>query len=192
MTNAWNWHCLEQVFFVQFLQTLGEPMPQYYNRNRSRQQILIGSNRANAKVLKLNFELHPDLQRDGILLGRFALCQVLLINDKNYPWFVLVPAIENTCDTIDLADDDHGRLWNESRALGVGIMKVFNGEKLNVAALGNVTPQLHVHLIVRHTTDPAWPAPIWGKFPMQPYDPSEIEIVRCKLAKADIPGIQLV
>lgn len=137
----------------------------------------------------MNFELHSDLQRDGILVGQFPLCQVLLINDKTYPWFVLVPMVDNVRDTIDLTDDDHQTLWNESRALGIGIMKVFKGEKLNVAALGNVTPQLHVHHIVRYSTDPAWPAPIWGKLPMQPYDQSEIENVRHRLELANIAGL---
>ncbi len=139
----------------------------------------------------MKFELHPDLRRDGILVGRFSLCQVLLINDKTYPWFVLVPEVENARDTIDLTNDDHQTLWNESRAFGVGIMAVFHGEKLNVAALGNVTPQLHVHLVVRYSTDPAWPTPIWGKFPMQPYGKTEIENVRHRLTMANIAGIKI-
>jgi diadenosine tetraphosphate (Ap4A) HIT family hydrolase len=138
----------------------------------------------------VNFELHPDLQRDGIPIGRFPLCQVLLNNDKTYPWFVLVPMIANVRDTIDLTIDDHQTLWNETRAFGIGIMNVFKGDKLNVAALGNVTPQLHIHAIVRYRSDPAWPTPIWGKFPMQAYDSSEIELVRRKLGMADIIGFQ--
>ena len=106
----------------------------------------------------MGFELHHDLKRDGILIGRFPLCLVLLINDHSYPWFVLVPERENIRDTIDLPEADYKELWNESRAFAAAIMRIFSGEKLNIAALGNVTPQLHVHHIVRYSTDPAWNA----------------------------------
>ena len=97
----------------------------------------------------MKFELHPDLKRDGLAIGRFPLCHVLLINDQAYPWFVLVPGRVNIRDTIDLNLDDYQSLWAESREFGTAIMQVFRGEKLNVAALGNVTPQLHVHHVVR-------------------------------------------
>ena len=136
----------------------------------------------------MSFELHPDLKRDGILMGRFALCQVLLINDSAYPWFVLVPQRENVRDPIDLTTDDYQLLWNESRELSIAIMNSFQGEKLNVAALGNVTPQLHVHHIVRYADDPAWPGPIWGRQPMQPYDDSRVQQIREQLSNATMSG----
>jgi len=123
-----------------------------------------------AEEKKLAFELHPDLSRDGIYMGSFPLCQVLLINDSNYPWFVLVPQREEIRDTIDLSKTDYEALWAESRAFSFAIMKLFAGEKLNVAALGNVTPQLHLHHVVRSAADVAWPGPIWGVQPLQPYD----------------------
>ena len=129
--------------------------------------------------------------RDGIPMGRFALCQVLLINDQNYPWFVLVPQRTNARDTIDLSREDHHLLWSESRAFGTAIMREFQGEKLNVAALGNVTPQLHVHHVVRFAADPAWPGPIWGKQPLKPYDPSGVRQIQQRLVGAEIPGFRL-
>ena len=135
----------------------------------------------------MSFELHPDLKRDGIAMGCFPLCQVLLINDAAYPWFVLVPQRENIRDTIDLASEDYQTLWSESRAFSLAIMKIFQGEKLNVAALGNVTPQLHLHHVVRFSTDPAWPGPIWGKQPMTSYDSNQIDDIRRKLTEAAIP-----
>ena len=144
------------------------------------------------KKIFMTFELHPDLKRDGIPVGRFPLCLVLLINDRSYPWFVLVPERENVRDTIDLKVPDYERLWKESRVFGGGIMQVFSGEKLNVAALGNVTPQLHVHHIVRFSNDPAWPAPIWGKQPMVPYDAEGIHQVRDKLNAAMISGFEVM
>lgn len=134
-----------------------------------------------------SFELHANLQRDGILLGRFELCLVLLLNDRNYPWFVLVPQRPNIRETIDLSLADYRQLWEESRIFGAAIMQIFAGEKLNIAALGNVTPQLHVHHVVRHSHDPAWPAPIWGRFPLSPYLPGEIDAIAAQVAGATLP-----
>ena len=121
-------------------------------------------------------------------MGSLPLCQVLLINDAAYPWFVLVPQRENIRDTIDLSTEDYEALWSESRVFSLAIMKIFGGEKLNVAALGNVTPQLHLHHVVRFSTDAAWPGPIWGKQPLTPYDATQIEDTRTKLAEAEISG----
>jgi diadenosine tetraphosphate (Ap4A) HIT family hydrolase len=137
------------------------------------------------------FELHTDLQRDGILLGQFELCLVLLINDRSYPWFVLVPQRAAIRDTIDLESADYRQLWEESKIFGTAIMQIFAGEKLNVAALGNVTPQLHVHHVVRHSHDPAWPAPIWGKQPLQSYSALETENVRQHLSDVAILGFRI-
>jgi len=132
------------------------------------------------------FELHPDLIRDGIPMGQFELCQVLLINDVTYPWFVLVPRRSGISDTIDLTEDDYTKMWLESRVFSQAIMSAFAGEKSNVAALGNMTPQLHIHHIVRYKNDPAWPGPIWGKHPMQPYDANGIKKARETLSRADM------
>lgn len=134
------------------------------------------------------FNLHPDLSRDGIYLGSFSLCQLLLINDSAYPWFVLVPQRENIRDTIDLSATDYEALWAESHALSSAIMKLFEGEKLNVAALGNITPQLHLHHVVRFAADAAWPGPIWGVQPLQPYSSQQIEAIKSRLASAEIAG----
>lgn len=136
----------------------------------------------------MSFQLHPDLRRDGILLGRFSLCLVLLINDSNYPWFVLVPQREDINDLIDLTEQDYQGFCNESRILSLHLRDAFGGEKLNVAALGNVTPQLHVHHIVRRANDAAWPAPIWGKVPLLPYDESAIELIKSQIQMAALPG----
>ena len=136
----------------------------------------------------MNFKLHTDLKRDGIMLGRFPLCLVILINDSAYPWFVLVPERKDIRDTIDLTPVDYQSLWNESHALSVGIMSAFAGEKLNVAALGNVTPQLHIHHVVRFSKDLAWPGPIWGKQPLTPYNDDRVQEICELLAKVKMPG----
>ena len=139
----------------------------------------------------MTFTLHPNLARDAIAIGRLALCRVLVINDANYPWFVLVPARAGISDTIDLTADDHAALWAESRVFGAAIMTAFAGDKLNVASLGNITPQLHVHHIVRYTTDAAWPGPVWGVHPMRGYTDNELDVVRDKLQGAGIAGFVL-
>jgi diadenosine tetraphosphate (Ap4A) HIT family hydrolase len=140
----------------------------------------------------MDFKLHPDLQRDGIVIGSFPLSLLLLINDSHYPWFVLVPQRPGIRDTIDLTPDDYQTLWQESAELGRAIMRVFAGEKLNIAALGNVTPQLHVHHIVRFSNDAAWPAPIWGKHPFQSYSQDDVSRIREKLYQANIKQLQFV
>ena len=106
------------------------------------------------------------------------LSHVLLMLDANYPWFILVPDREDIQEIYQLSPEDQQQLVSESSGLGEAIMRGFNGDKLNVAALGNVVPQLHVHHIVRHHNDPAWPGPVWGKVPACPYtDESREQVI---------------
>ena len=120
------------------------------------------------------FELAPELKRDCIELTDWPLCKVLLLNDSQYPWFVLVPRQANLKEIIDLSEDDQIVYLKESAKLSKLLMDVFSPDKLNVAALGNMVPQLHIHHIARFTSDAAWPAPIWGKFPAVPYTDEQI------------------
>ena len=127
------------------------------------------------------FELHPQLQKDCQLLGQFNLCHLLLMNDANYPWFILVPSRADIREIYQLSTEDQQQLWQESTRLSEGLMQVFQGDKMNIAALGNVVPQLHVHHIVRYTSDAAWPAPVWGKVPARAYTEAEREAQLKKL-----------
>ncbi|WP_166420487.1 HIT domain-containing protein [Pseudoalteromonas sp. Z1A8] len=120
------------------------------------------------------FELAPELKRDCIELADWPLCKVLLLNDSQYPWFVLVPRQANLREIIDLSEDDQVVYLKESAKLSKLLMDVFSPDKLNVAALGNMVPQLHIHHIARFTSDAAWPAPIWGKFSAVPYTDDQI------------------
>ena len=129
-------------------------------------------------------ELHPQLLEDCVVVGRFSLCHLLLMQDANYPWFILVPDREGVREIYQLEESDQQQLLRESGVLGKGIMKVFHGDKLNVAALGNVVPQLHVHHVVRYRTDPAWPEPVWGRVPAQPYSEQALSAVLAKLGQA--------
>ncbi|NOY62130.1 MAG: HIT domain-containing protein [Gammaproteobacteria bacterium] len=109
------------------------------------------------------FRLHPQLKKDCHTVGQFPLCTLLLMNDANYPWFILVPMRENITELFQLDAVDQQQLMVESSALGQALMKIFSGDKLNIAALGNVVPQLHIHHVVRYRRDAAWPAPVWGR-----------------------------
>ena len=115
------------------------------------------------------FELHPRLAQDTLVVGDFPLCRLLLMNDVNYPWFILVPRRAGIREIFELEHLDQQQLLVESSQLSQLLNKIFQADKLNIAALGNMVPQLHIHHIVRYQTDLAWPNPVWGLFPAQPY-----------------------
>lgn len=121
------------------------------------------------------YRLHDRLSADTVSLGTSALCDIRLMNDSTWPWVLLVPRRDGIREIYELNDRDQLQLLRESSVLGEGMMKVFGGDKLNVAALGNMVPQLHLHHIVRFAGDPAWPGPVWGKQPPVPYDPAALD-----------------
>jgi diadenosine tetraphosphate (Ap4A) HIT family hydrolase len=118
------------------------------------------------------FVLHPRLAADTFELRRWPLCSVLAMNDARYPWCILVPRRAGVREIYELPVADQQQLLRESSALGRALMQAFGGTKLNVAALGNVVSQLHVHHVVRFEHDAAWPGPVWGRHPPEPYDES--------------------
>jgi diadenosine tetraphosphate (Ap4A) HIT family hydrolase len=120
------------------------------------------------------FQLHERLQQDCILIGRFTLCQLLMMNDSQFPWFILVPERPNIKEIYQLTVADRQLLSEESCLLAENMADLFKADKMNTAAIGNMVPQLHIHHIVRYQTDKAWPAPVWGKFAAQPY--TELQI----------------
>jgi len=117
-----------------------------------------------------DFVLHERLQQDSQLIGHLSLSCVLLMNDANYPWCILVPRRNNIQDIHQLHKDDQQQLIQESSYLSQVMMTEFCGDKMNVAALGNIVPQLHIHHIVRFKTDIAWPKPVWGYQPVKSYE----------------------
>lgn len=133
-------------------------------------------------------DIHPQLLNDCHVLGRFSLSHLLLSNDSNYPWFILVPDREEIREIFQLSEQDQAQLLAESSLLSAHLMSRFKGDKLNVAALGNVVPQLHVHHIVRFRTDLAWPAPIWGKVEARPYSEAELSKLMQQLDIEVLPG----
>jgi len=127
------------------------------------------------------FELHPQLAKDCRVVGDLKLCRVLLANDSNYPWLILVPMRENIQEAFQLSLEDQAQLLKESTAVSEAIYKHFSADKLNVAALGNMVPQLHIHHIVRYRNDPAWPKPVWGTIQANSYSETEINVTLSKL-----------
>jgi len=119
-------------------------------------------------------EIHPQLQNDCAVIGRFKLCHLLLMRDANYPWCILVPDRDNISEIYQLDPADRQQLIIESSRLGQVMMQNFSGDKLNVAALGNVVPQLHIHHIVRYVDDSAWPEPVWGRVTAVAYSDAEL------------------
>lgn len=122
----------------------------------------------------MSFELHPRLAADTLPVGDAPLSRLLLMNDRQYPWAILVPRRADIREIYQLDDADQQQLWRESAALSRAMMQIFGGHKLNVAALGNLVPQLHLHHVVRQPDDAAWPAPVWGKVPAVPYDAATV------------------
>ncbi|MGB5716447.1 MAG: HIT family protein [Gammaproteobacteria bacterium] len=121
--------------------------------------------------------IHPQLMQDCQLLGRFTLSHLLLMRDANYPWCILVPDRDDITEIHQLSEIDQQQLLRESSLLSLAMEAAFSPDKLNIAALGNVVPQLHLHHIARYRTDAAWPAPVWGRVPSKPYLEYELEAV---------------
>ena len=115
------------------------------------------------------FQLHERLQLDCISIGRFDLCHILMMNDSQYPWFILVPEKAGIREIYQLSKAERHTLAEESSYLAENLAILYKADKMNIAAIGNLVPQLHIHHIVRYQTDKAWPAPIWGKFAAIPY-----------------------
>lgn len=120
-------------------------------------------------------QLHPQLLQDCHVFGQFSLCHLLLLNDSNYPWFILVPDCEDIQEIYQLDEPDQQQLLCESNYTCMFLQQCYMPDKLNIAALGNIVPQLHVHHIARFKHDACWPAPVWGKTQAIPYSDKEID-----------------
>jgi diadenosine tetraphosphate (Ap4A) HIT family hydrolase len=118
-----------------------------------------------------DFSLDPRLIADTHAIGDLALCSVLLMDDARFPWLILVPRRRDASELTDLNDADAVALTEEIRLTVRVIQSLARPDKVNVAALGNVVAQLHVHVIARFRSDPAWPDPVWGRGERTPYPP---------------------
>ncbi|MDQ7001266.1 MAG: HIT domain-containing protein [Ghiorsea sp.] len=135
--------------------------------------------------------LHPKLAQDCLILGQFDLCALLLMNDSQYPWFILVPQRENINEVHHLPQQEQQQLMVESCLLATALEQAFQADKINIAALGNMVPQLHIHHIARYKSDAAWPKPVWGLHPAVAYQDDERDIVVQHL-KLNLPTLKEV
>lgn len=108
------------------------------------------------------WSLHPQLERDTARVGDLVLSRVLAINDADYPWLILVPRRPGAVEIAALTAADAARLMEEIALASRALRDVTACDKLNIAAIGNIVPQLHVHIVARWKTDPLWPRPVWG------------------------------
>ena len=122
----------------------------------------------------MSFSLDPRLAADTHPVAELVLSRLLLMDDARFPWLILVPRIVGARELIDLDLEDRRRLLDEISAVGRALEALLRPDKLNVAALGNVVAQLHVHVIARYTDDIAWPRPVWGAANARPYAPEEM------------------
>jgi len=136
------------------------------------------------------WSLHPQLAQDSVPVGDLPLARVLLANDANYPWLILVPRLPGLVELIDLEENAQVQLLGEISAAARALKKITACDKLNIAALGNQVPQLHVHVIARRRSDVAWPKPVWGVKPALAYTQGQqatlIKSLRDALASAGL------
>jgi diadenosine tetraphosphate (Ap4A) HIT family hydrolase len=111
---------------------------------------------------------HPKLEADSLLIASLKLSDLRLMNNQQYPWVLLIPRVENAMELIDLSVEAQHALMDEISAVSQVLKTLYAPDKLNIAAIGNIVRQLHVHLVVRYRNDPAWPSTVWG-YPGTPY-----------------------
>ncbi|WP_417429748.1 HIT domain-containing protein [Kiloniella sp.] len=139
----------------------------------------------------MEFALHERLQADTVTITELSHCRVLLMNDSQYPWLILVPRYNDLRDLHDLPKDLFSAVMEEIRYTSEILTEECNAFKINVAALGNMVPQLHIHVIARFENDAAWPGPVWGVKEPQPYRPDDLETIKVKLGTAIESGRKL-
>lgn len=108
------------------------------------------------------FSLHPQLESDTLLIGDLALCRMLLMNNASFPWVISVPKIPDLIEITDLNEANRQILMQEICGISHAMKAHFNADKMNIATLGNMVSQLHIHIIVRYKNDMSWPNPVWG------------------------------
>lgn len=127
------------------------------------------------------FTLHPQLAADTVLVSDWALSRVLLMNDARFPWLILVPRRAGLSELFDLKHAERMVLAEELNRASMGLKTIFKAKKINVGALGNMVPQLHIHVVARTESDAAWPGPVWGSGKAIPYQPEACQALTGKL-----------
>ena len=123
----------------------------------------------------MTFQLHPQLAKDTAAICDLKLCRVLLMNNQNFPWLILVPRQNGLREIFDLSEKDYLGVMQEVRGVTKKMASHLAADKMNVATLGNMVPQLHIHVIARFTGDAAWPNPVWNAAPAAPYNSAALQ-----------------
>ena len=123
----------------------------------------------------MSFQLHPQLEADTHLICRTENCQILLMDDARFPWIVLVPEVADIRELYELKERQQQQAYQSILRISKSLAEYSNADKMNVAALGNQVPQLHIHIIARYETDAAWPGPVWGVGQAEPYRPDQLQ-----------------
>lgn len=131
-----------------------------------------------------SFVLDERLAADCFVVTDLELCRILLMNDSRYPWLVLVPRINNLTELADLERAQQHRLLDEIERASAALRTLGSFDKLNIAALGNIVAQLHVHVIARRIDDDTWPAPVWGRGAALPYPDADAMLATLRNALA--------
>jgi diadenosine tetraphosphate (Ap4A) HIT family hydrolase len=132
----------------------------------------------------MKFTLHQKLLEDTVEIIRLKLSRVLLMNDSSFPWLILVPERQDLQEVYELSIEDRSVLIEEIAAASEIIRQLYSPDKINIGALGNLVPQLHIHVIGRFRTDRAWPGPVWGTGPARPYAEKDLDLISGRIKKA--------
>ncbi len=135
------------------------------------------------------FALHERLAADTIKVASLELCELRLMNDARFVWALLIPQRDNLRESFELPEHERARLWQEVDQLGDFLQHETDADKINIGALGNMVPQLHVHVIARHRNDEAWPGPVWGVGQAKPLDDHERQ-TRLMMLQRFVAGIR--
>lgn len=125
------------------------------------------------------FTLDPKLKKDTLYIGKLVLSQILLMNNQDFPWLILVPEVEGAIEWSDLTPGQRYQLMDEIMVVSQVLRQAFTVDKLNIASLGNIVSQCHIHVIARRHDDVAWPSPVWGR-PSTPYEEPESIVTQLK------------
>ena len=130
----------------------------------------------------IDFDLHPQLEADTVALIDWPLSRLLLMNDRRFPWIVLVPRVVGASEIFDLSVGDRAVLWREVDDVASKLKTETRALKINIGALGNIVRQLHVHVVARNASDGAWPGPVWGSGTRVPYETARLKTLVAEFA----------
>lgn len=136
------------------------------------------------------FEPDPRLIEDSYPITELPLCQLRLMDDTRFPWLLLIPRRHGVSELFELGEAQQQQLWREASRIGQAFKTLMEADKLNVATLGNVVAQLHIHLVLRRTDDDAWPGPVWGQGEPKPYNLDALATMRDRVL-AMVEGLDL-